>query len=179
MQNKIQIIAFVLIVAFGLAAFSCAQRPKHKADPSVPPVFVQAKPIFSSNAEARFLSADKKAKTDFMSAMSVSGTERTQLCDVCCGLKANQLIIVEYADEVRRTLSMSNVDQSFDIIFANAEKMVVNIAPEKQAYSVEKFSSFEYTQYIIIAARGFCAENDITERDFIDFRQRKTIDISD
>ncbi len=167
----------ILIAALLLAG--CSQNRKPKANPSIPPTFVKQKRTFEPNAQLFFGTPDHKLKLSMLDVMHVRVADNTRLADICSAIGPGQSIIAEYDSEQRRTLSMADVEQPLDLMFVNSAKMIVGTVSNLRAYSTEKFTSFEYAQYIIVSPAGFCAENNIAEGDFIDFGQRKTIGISD
>ena len=169
----------LIILLAILLVVGCSQNRKPKADPSIPPAFVKQKRTFESNAQLFFGTPDRKLKLSMLDVMHLRVADNTRLADICSTIGPGQAIIAEYDSELRRTLSMADVEQSLDLMFVNSAKMIVGTITTLQAYSTEKFTSFEYAQYIIVSPAGFCAENNIAEGDFIDFGQRKKISLSD
>lgn len=154
---------FIAIVILGITTSSCNSTPKHKPNTNIPPTFIKPQLPFKANANIVI----GQNISDTIVAMHIFDNNHQTLDKLFRQLSNNQVIIIEYPTEERRSYTMANIGQSLDIIFLNANKMVIHTVQNLAPYSTNTFTSYEYAQYAIIAKSNFCQEKSIKECDII------------
>lgn len=150
------ILCFVAILA------SCTRTSKPKANPTIPPKFVETEPFFKKQGQLWFTNevqdtlafieielanTDKKIETGLMYRKS---------------MEQNQGMLFIFDDEARRSFWMKNTHIPLDIIFINTEKEIVHIASQTKPYSLQSIPSIEYAKYVVEVNAGFCSNFNIT-----------------
>ncbi len=153
-QHSTYTAAFVALLV--LLAAGCTDGHKRQPDPSVAPLFVKPAAQFEANCSLIFMGTDGRPKSDIIESMLTQTDGQQPLSTLVPMLEPQQALIVTYTDERRRTLSMSDIGQQLDVVFANAAGHVVHTAPSMPAYSTQKFSSYEYAKYVIFMLPDGC-----------------------
>lgn len=153
-NNAIGKIAIPILIVF--FAISCGNASKHKPDPNVKPKYVIEQSTFNSNGYLAICNHDT------LSAMITKAHETCPLNQLYAPIKDSQAIIIKYADERRRTYSMSDIGQNLCIIFLNSNKMTIHTSMQ-QAYSTQQFNSYEYAKYVVLITPTAFTMHEISE----------------
>ena len=166
MSTVSQYLSFLFVI---LVLFSCQKNHKPKPDFTIPPKYVTTEPSFTKHGELAFLSSEKKEITAI--EIEIAETEATREKGLMFRkhMKPNQGMLFIFPDESRRTFWMKDTDLPLDLVFVNAEKMIIHIAPNCVPYSTESIPSFEYAQYVVEVNAGYCKQNQIIVGGFIEY----------
>lgn len=154
----------------GIMFFSCSHLQKKKANPGIPPKYVQAEPQFKKEGILTFYNKSGVQLTTIDIEKAETDNERSQGLMYRSHMEDNQAMLFLFEKEERQAFWMKNTEISLDIIFVNAQKEVVHIAKNTKPYSTESIPSFEYAQYVVEVKAGFCDKNNIEVECKIDYQ---------
>lgn len=156
------------ILCFLPFLIACQKSSKPKANPNIPPKYVESEPVFKKQGELSFI-----YKTDTLSTINIEIADTPK--KTAKGLmhrkhmEENNGMLFIFDTERRQSFWMKNTHISLDIIFVNANKEIVFIAPETTPYSTKQIPSFEYAQYVVEVNAGYCKKFGIKVGDVINF----------
>lgn len=141
---------------------SCQSNKKPKPNPNLPPKYaVTVEPKFQHQGNLQFLSRKGNELSTIKIEIADTPAKREQGMMHRTKMNADEGMLFIFPDEKRRSFWMKNTHLALDIIFANAEKEIVFIAPNCQPYSTESIPSYEYAQFVVEVEAGYCQLNGI------------------
>jgi len=161
-----------ILLAFILVLFaSCSNNDKPKANPNIPPKFIEREPLFKKHGQLTFMNGiDTLATINIEIADTPEKTTKGLMYRK--HMEDNNGMLFIFESGRRQTFWMRNTPISLDIIFINAEKEIVHIAPNTIPYSTKNIPSFEYAQYVVEVNAGYCQKHAITTGNKIDYKRQ-------
>jgi uncharacterized membrane protein (UPF0127 family) len=84
----------------------------------------------------------------------------------------NRGMLFIFPDEQRRSFWMKNTEIPLDIIFVNADSMIIHVSKNNRPYSLKSIPSFEYAQYVVEVNAGFCKKYSIKTGGYIKIKHK-------
>ena len=168
-MKKLSILIFTSIFLLT----GCNHHKKPLPNPAIPPKFVQTEPKFQLQGKLWFVNQDKDTLSGIDIELADTEQKREKGLMFRKSMKENRGMLFIFDKEERQTFWMKNTDIPLDIIFVNAEKMIVHIAPDCKPYSLEQIPSFEYAMYTVEVNAGYCTRHKIAVGDKIKYELLK------
>ncbi len=160
--TKSRIIGIGLFV-FLLAVVACEDEPKTKITPAAQGISHEFADTLS------FLNKDGSINTTLRYASATTDQERSQgLMDVH-SMPRDAGMVFFFDEEEEQSFWMANTPLSLDIIYVNADSVIVSIYQNAKAYTDKSMPSGAPAQYVIETNAGFTIDFDIKEGDKVRF----------
>lgn len=159
----------IILLIIPILINSCNEPSRPKANPNIPPKFVETPPTFAKHGELNFINN----KSDTISTIEIEIAETPNNIEKGLmyrkSMEYNRGMLFIFEDETRRSFWMKNTHIPLDIIFINAEKEIVHIAENTIPYSLRSVPSYEYAMFVVEVNAGYCKNKGILTGHKIDF----------
>ncbi len=162
--------SILLIILVSISIVGCEHSNKPKANPSIPPKFSETEPMFKKDGRLSFISFDNDTISTI--EIEIANTEIKREKGLMHRKAMNQSngMLFIFDKEERQSFWMKNTHIALDLVFVNAEKEIVHIAPNNAPYSLKQIHSFEYALYVVEVNSGYCNKNGINTGCKISFK---------
>ncbi|MGN8224371.1 DUF192 domain-containing protein [Gracilimonas sp. BCB1] len=149
---------FFCALFYSLFILSCSQKDSNKKNDNT-----DRGRQLDLVEEVTFLTPDGEAVSTVMVALADEPEERNQgLMDVN-EMDTNAGMLFIFPDEAPRSFYMANTPLPLDIIFVNADSIIVRIHHNTTPFNSEQLPSEKPAKFVVETNGGYCVSNDIQE----------------
>jgi uncharacterized membrane protein (UPF0127 family) len=162
-----------LLFLFLLVTISCSHKKRHAPNPNIPPKYVIThEPVFKYQGNLWFINETNDTLTDIEIEIADTDPKRETGLMYRKEMAQNRGMLFIFPDEQRRSFWMKNTEIPLDIIFVNADSMIIHVSKNNRPYSLKSIPSFEYAQYVVEVNAGFCKKYSIKTGGYIKIKHK-------
>ncbi len=149
-----------LLLFSALIVISCSHKKRHKPDSSILPKYaITQEPDFKYQGDLWFVNEVTDTIIGIEIEIADTDAKREKGLMYRKKMAQNRGMLFVFPEERRQNFWMKNTEIPLDIIFVNADSMIVHIAENARPYSLKSIPSFEYTKYVVEVNAGFCKKH--------------------